>query len=126
MAELHLTPAQCELVRSLLRQRLPAGSRVRVFGSRATGLGLKPHSDLDLLIDAPDELPLSIVGDLREALAESALPFSVDLLQARDASEGFLAKANQLGMIELLGAANPQGAQLPSGSRSLTPNRDIA
>jgi predicted nucleotidyltransferase len=108
MPELHLTPAQCELVSSLLRQHLPLGSRVRVFGSRATGLGLKPHSDLDLLIEAPNELPMSVIGDLREAMAESALPFSVDLLQARDASEGFLAKANQLGMIELLGTANTQ------------------
>ena len=86
MAELLLSPSQADCVRRILWIHLPSGARVSVFGSRATGRGLKPHSDLDLLIDSPVELPLMAMADVREALAESNLPFSVDLLDRSDAS----------------------------------------
>ena len=101
MAELHLLPAQADFVRRALGSHLPRGVRVRVFGSRATGRGLKPHSDLDLLIESPVELPLAALGTLREALAESNLPFSVDLLDRVDASTEFLSRLEREGMIEL-------------------------
>ena len=90
MAELHLLPRDAACVREILSRHLPAGARVRVFGSRATGRNLKPHSDLDLLIDCPTALPLATVAALRDALSESDLPFSVDLLERRDASDEFL------------------------------------
>lgn len=101
MAELLLSPAQADCVRRILWTHLPSGVRVSVFGSRATGRGLKPHSDLDLLIDSPVELPLMAMADLREALAESDLPFSVDLLDRRDASAEFLARIEDEGLVEL-------------------------
>ena len=101
MAELLLSPAQADCVRRILWTHLPSGARVSVFGSRATGRGLKPHSDLDLLIDSPVELPLMAMADLREALAESNLPFSVDLLDRRDASAEFLARIEDEGLVEL-------------------------
>jgi predicted nucleotidyltransferase len=101
MAELLLSPAQVDCVRRILCTHLPSGARVRVFGSRATGRGLKPHSDLDLLIDSPVELPLTVMADVREALAESNLPFSVDLLDRRDASAEFLSRLAHEGMVEL-------------------------
>lgn len=95
MAELLLPPAQADSLRRILRAHLPSGARVSVFGSRATGRGLKPHSDLDLLIDSPVELPLIALADLREALAESNLPFPVDLLDRRDASTEFLVRGSR-------------------------------
>lgn len=101
MAELHLLPAQADCVRRILWGRLPSGTRVSVFGSRATGRGLKPHSDLDLLIDCPVELPLMAMADVREALAESDLPFTVDLLDRKDAGAEFLARLQHEGMVEL-------------------------
>ena len=101
MAELHLLPAQADFVRRALGSHLPRGARVRVFGSRATGRGLKPHSDLDLLIDSPLELALMTMADLREALSVSDLPFSVDLLDRRDASPEFLTQINSVGVVEL-------------------------
>ena len=94
MAELHLLPRDAADVRTILSRHLPAGARVHVFGSRATGHNLKPHSDLDLLIDYPTELPLASVAALRDALTESNLPFSVDLLERRDASAEFLASVD--------------------------------
>ena len=101
MAELHLLPAQADFVRRALGSHLPRGARVRVFGSRATGRGFKPHSDLDLLIDSPVELPLAAMANLREALAESNLPFTVDLLDRVDASAEFLARLEREGMVHL-------------------------
>jgi uncharacterized protein len=101
MAELFLPQAQADHVRAILKAELPSGARVSVFGSRATGRGLKPHSDLDLLIDSPIELPIMTIANLREALAESNLPFPVDLLDRKDASAEFLAQIEAEGMIEL-------------------------
>lgn len=101
MAELLLPPAQVEFLRRILWAHLPSNVRVRVFGSRATGRSLKPHSDLDLLIDSPVELPLMAIANVREALAESNLPFSVDLLNRSDASAEFLAQLADEDMIEL-------------------------
>jgi predicted nucleotidyltransferase len=101
MAELFLPRAQADHVRAILKAELPSGARVSVFGSRATGRGLKPHSDLDLLIDSPIELPIMTIANLREALAESNLPLPVDLLDRKDASAEFLAQIEVEGMIEL-------------------------
>ena len=56
MSELFLPPAQTESVRRILWTHRPSNVRVSVFGSRATGRRLKPHSDLDLLIDSLVEL----------------------------------------------------------------------
>lgn len=99
--ELHLAPAHADVVQRTLKRHLPAGSRVRAFGSRVSGQGLKPHSDLDLLIDAPGGLPIGVIANLREAFAESDLPFAVDLLQQRDVEPGFLARLERSTMIEL-------------------------
>lgn len=109
MADLHLPPAHANRVRHILWAHLPKGARVSVFGSRATGRGLKPHSDLDLLIDGPGPVPLATIGDLRHAFAESDLPFSVDLLERGDASAEFLSRIEREGMVEL----NPLPAEHP-------------
>ena len=101
MAELHLPAAQLEALRHILASRLPVGAIILVFCSRATGIRLKPHSDLDLLIVGPEKLPLLLLGDLREALTESDLPFSVDIVEAQYAEPEFLASLEQLGTVEL-------------------------
>ena len=101
MAELHLPSAQLEALRHILASHLPLGVKIQVFGSRATGIRLKPHSDLDLLIVGPKKLPLLLLGDLREALSESDLPFYVDIVEAQYAEPEFLASLEQLRTVEL-------------------------
>lgn len=60
----------------MLEAHLP-GTRVWAFGSRAEGTA-RANSDLDLVVfSTPDQR--RAVGDLREALEESNLPFRVDL-----------------------------------------------
>ena len=101
MAELQLPAAQLQALRHILASRLPVGVKIQVFGSRATGNRLKPHSDLDLLIVGPEKLPLLLLGDLREALSESDLPFSVDIVEAQYSEPEFLASLEELGPVEL-------------------------
>lgn len=101
MADLHLLPPQADCVRRILWQHLPVNTRVLAFGSRATGRGLKPHSDLDLLIESPAALPTATLANLKDALAESSLPFAVDLIESRDCSAEFLARIRSEGWVEL-------------------------
>ena len=97
----HLTPAQLTIVQQVLRRWLPSSARAIVFGSRATGIGLKPHSDLDLLLETPAPLPLAALADLREAFSQSDLPFAVDLLERQDATPEFLARIAAAGSCPL-------------------------
>lgn len=53
------------------------------------------------LVDSPIELPLIILANLREALNESDLPFSVDILERKDASDSFLSAIKTQGLINL-------------------------
>ena len=101
MAELHLPSAQLAALRHILASRLPVGVKIQVFGSRATGIRLKPHSDLDLLIVRTEKLPPLLLGNLREALSESDLPFSVDIAEAQYAEPEFWASLEELGPVEL-------------------------
>ncbi len=91
------------MVGSAIVRRLQAGGHDRVMPTNLYGpnRGLKPHSDLDLLIDSPVALPLMSMADVREALSELDLPFSFDLLDRKDASAEFLARLEDEGMVEL-------------------------
>ena len=90
--ELHITEPQRALLQQILARHLPAGAVVEAFGSRATGVGLKPHSDLDLLVRAPRPLTVRELSDLREALSDSALPYAVDVIEPQTVSEAFLSR----------------------------------
>jgi predicted nucleotidyltransferase len=67
-------------VRAILRAHLPDAVQVGVFGSRVEPERVKPMSDLDLVLEGTEPLPLSLIAELREAFDESALPFKVDLV----------------------------------------------
>lgn len=71
-----VSPDQWRVLLAILAECLP-GVRVWAFGSRVNGTA-KRSSDLDLVAFAEaTELPQ--VGNAREALEESSLPFRVDL-----------------------------------------------
>ena len=71
-----ITAEERKTVLSLLEQHLP-GTAAWVYGSRAKWTS-RPQSDLDLVV-FPTPEQRQRVGDLREALEESNLPFRVDL-----------------------------------------------
>lgn len=84
-----VSPEQRELLEEILGRYVP-GVEVRVFGSRATGRA-KPHSDLDLALMTEAPLSWAILGELEDALAESELPFRVDIVDWARASREFRA-----------------------------------
>lgn len=73
-----MSAQELALVQSILATWLPM-HEVRMFGSRARGLP-KPYSDLDLVIMGETPVPMATLGQLQEALAESNLPWRVDLV----------------------------------------------
>jgi predicted nucleotidyltransferase len=83
-----LEDAELAQVRSVLRAHLPPDVDVAVFGSRAGGR-VKRFSDLDLVLEGPKPLPLSLLAILAEAFDESLLPFKVDLIDRRAVGEEF-------------------------------------
>jgi len=84
---LDLTPEQLAEVRRILQQHV-SGSTVRAFGSRVQGTA-KPFSDLDLVVMG--EIPLNFrqLAALKDAFAESNLPFRVDVADWAVTSETF-------------------------------------
>jgi len=82
-----LKPAHLKIVKAILQKHL-AGAEVRAFGSRVTGTA-KAWSDLDLALVSEKKLSLTAIGNLRVDLAESDLPFRVDILDWHDISPEF-------------------------------------
>ena len=75
-ASIQMTDAQREMLRGFLQRFIP-GVAVWAYGSRVKHTS-RPHSDLDLVVfTSPAQRRL--VGELKEALSESDLPFVVDL-----------------------------------------------
>ena len=83
-----LSDTELGIVTDILREHLPAGISVDVFGSRATGR-IKRRSDLDLVLEAATPLPRELMAKLAEAFEESDLPFKVDLVDRKAVSEAF-------------------------------------
>jgi type I restriction enzyme S subunit len=93
---IHLAPEELATVRAILRARLP-DCEARAFGSRATGVRLKPFSDLDLALMTKRALTDAQLGELREEFQQSDLPFRVDLVDWAAADADFRAAiADQL------------------------------
>ena len=84
---LDLAPEQLAEVRRILRLHVP-GRTVRAFGSRVQG-NAKPFSDLDLVIMGETALDFRQLAALKDAFAESNLPFRVDVVEWATTSEAF-------------------------------------
>lgn len=83
-----LEPAQREEVLRILGTHVPHLD-VWAFGSRVHGRGIKPFSDLDLVLVDQQPLPPLVMAQLREAFSDSLLPFRVDLVEWAGMDEGF-------------------------------------
>lgn len=74
-------------VRRILRLHVP-GRTVRAFGSRVTGTA-KPFSDLDLVVMGEVPLNFRQLAALKDAFADSNLPFRVDVVDWAATGEAF-------------------------------------
>ena len=75
---IELSAEELATVQRLLAAHFP-NVEARVFGSRYRGTA-KPYSDLDIVLVGEQKLDWKQVSLLREAFADSTLPFRVDLL----------------------------------------------
>lgn len=75
---LDLQPRYLDEVRRILAQHAP-GARAWAFGSRAVGRA-KRFSDLDVVLQAENGLPIETLARLRDAFSESDLPMTVDVV----------------------------------------------
>jgi predicted nucleotidyltransferase len=76
------------IVLDAVRSVLPAATKIWVYGSRARGRAAR-YSDLDLASDAGRPLTLAERAELADLLTESDLPFTVDIVDLRSASDEF-------------------------------------
>ena len=72
----------------VLRRLAGHGARVFLFGSRARSDG-HPGSDIDIAVLPEQPLPAGLLGELREALEESTIPQTVDVVDLSETDSDF-------------------------------------
>lgn len=72
-----LTELSTQYLRDLMQKRLPQGTAVYLFGSRARG-DQRWNSDFDLWVDT--EIPDSHLTEIVEEIDDSFVPFKVDIV----------------------------------------------
>jgi predicted nucleotidyltransferase len=81
-----------EEVRAIVQAGLRGtGASVYLFGSRARGESHR-GSDIDVAVLSPRPLPVGQLAEIRDALAESTVPYAVDLVDLADTDEAFRAR----------------------------------
>ena len=83
-----IRPDHLEIVQGILREHLPAGVKIWVFGSRANWT-TKDSSDLDLALEGKSHLSHKLLGALKDAFEESSLPYTVDVVDLHRISGSF-------------------------------------
>ena len=83
-----IRPDHLEIVRDILLKHLPAGVKVWVFGSRAN-CTTKDSSDLDLALGSESKLSHKVLGALKDAFEDSALPYTVDVVDLNRIGDSF-------------------------------------
>lgn len=88
---LDLRDGELAILRSCLRTHLPSDARAFAFGSRVDG-SARRYSDLDVALVWDRPLDFDTMAALAEALSESDLPFTVDLVDAALLAPAFRAR----------------------------------
>lgn len=72
-------------------------AEVWLFGSCARGEVFQ-HSDIDVAILPRDELPAGFFSDLAESVAESSIPYDVDIVDLRSAAPSLIDEVRRKGV----------------------------
>jgi predicted nucleotidyltransferase len=86
---LDVRPDHLEWVQTLLKRIIPTAT-VWAFGSRAQGTA-RLTSDLDICVDNQQTLNFETLAALRDAFAESNLPYKVDVVDWHSVDPAFQA-----------------------------------
>lgn len=82
-----IAPRHLKIIRGILTKHVP-GHEVRAFGSRVNGHA-RTYSDLDLVIAGKTRLPRKTLYLIKDAFAESDLPFRVEIMDWQTISGDF-------------------------------------
>ena len=82
-----LKPEYLEEVKHILIEHA-TDCEVRAFGSRVNGQAIK-YSDLDLVLVGKEKLDWRLVEKIKDAFADSNLPFMVDIIDWTATKENF-------------------------------------
>ena len=83
-----IRPDHLRIVQDGLRDHLPVGVKVWVFGSRAQW-SAREGSDLDLALEGEVEIDRKVMGALVDAFEDSDLPYTVDVVDINRISKRF-------------------------------------
>ena len=83
-----IRPDHLEIVQGILREHLPVGVKVWVFGSRANWT-TKDSSDLDIALEGENKLSHKLLGALKDAFEDSTLPYTVDVVDLNAVNHAF-------------------------------------
>ena len=83
-----IRPDHLEIAQDILREHLPGDVKVWVFGSRANWT-TKDSSDLDLALEGESKLSHRVLGALKDAFEDSALPYTVDVVDLNRVGDSF-------------------------------------
>ena len=83
-----ITPDHLEIVRGILRDHMPLGARVWVFGGRGSRTTID-SSGLNLALEGDRSLSQKSLGLLKDAFAGSDLPYSVDVVDLNRLGDSF-------------------------------------
>ena len=104
-----IRPDHLEIVQDILREHLPVEAEVWVFGSRANWT-TKDSSDLDLAVEGATNFDHKAMVRLEIAFEESALPYTVDVVDLNAVSKEFK-KIVEGQRIPLLPSSAPEKAE---------------
>lgn len=65
------------------------GAKIWCFGSRAKGTHSK-YSDIDLMVESSEDLT-QLIGEVHEAIVDSAFPYKVDIVDLRHLAKEYRA-----------------------------------
>ena len=83
-----IRPDHLEIMQGILREHLPMGVKVWVFGSRANW-NTKDSSDLDIALEGENKLSHKLLGALKDAFEDSTLPYTVDVVDLHAITHDF-------------------------------------
>jgi len=82
---------------SIIIKHLPHAT-IYLFGSRARSTH-SPGSDIDIAIDAERPISWSTLGEIKEAIEESMVPFFVDIVDVNSVSEDMKKRIMEEGIV---------------------------
>jgi len=86
-----------ETIIKIIRKHVPACD-IYLFGSRARKTN-RPGADVDIALDAPEPIHFMTIGNIKEDLEESNIPFFVDIVDLKTVSDIFLKEFKQDGIL---------------------------